>query len=514
MPKSETFNMDCLEYMKKCKDQQFSLLFTDPPYGDSGTGEYTNRDTGRFGPMFEKYHTDLKPKSRVNHASGGNTFGKYGNECQHWDFAPSEEWWNEAWRIADHLFIWGGNYFDLPPSRNFIIWLKPVAEDFSLAQMEYCWVSIPGNSRIIRARSQDKFRFHPCLPAGEKVFFSGEWKNIENVRLGEKNQYGYVSSVTSHIADYVVEIQSEGYITRATGNHPFLILRNNKVYWIEARFIKPDDILLFDLRIQRNFEWKEKTIWQELNTRPKKDISERYMRTENFIWSIVSFGKTLTARFLTVCKYITKMVTKRTIALKISSLSIPLHTSGITLVADLSTEFGKNSAKIVRNGFRLPKIIGIFISRVYAMLDILLEGNVENAQSKRLSRIGVFGLRKVGNVQKIEGEISVYNISIDGVPAFSTQIGESHNTQKPISTFLKPLEWNLKHIDKEKGILDPFMGSGTSRLAAWNMGINYVGIELNETYFQKQEDRFIEHIARGNLYNDEIKVVESEEGLF
>jgi site-specific DNA-methyltransferase (adenine-specific) len=123
-------------------------------------------------------------------------------------------------------------------------------------------------------------------------------------------------------------------------------------------------------------------------------------------------------------------------------------------------------------------------------------------------------LHEVGSVRKIDGKIKVYNLSIDGIPAFSTLIGESHNTQKPVETFLKPLEWNIKHIDKEKGIIDPFMGSGTSRIAAWNMGINYVGIELNKIYFDKQEARFAEHIAKGNLYDNEIKTMESSEGLF
>jgi site-specific DNA-methyltransferase (adenine-specific) len=58
------------------------------------------------------------------------------------------------------------------------------------------------------------------------------------------------------------------------------------------------------------------------------------------------------------------------------------------------------------------------------------------------------------------------------------------------------------------------MGSGTSRIAAWDMGINYVGIELNEVYFNKQEARFLEHVAKGDLYGGETKVIESEEGLF
>jgi hypothetical protein len=39
-------------------------------------------------------------------------------------------------------------------------------------------------------------------------------------------------------------------------------------------------------------------------------------------------------------------------------------------------------------------------------------------------------------------------------------------------------------------------------------------LELNEVYFRKQEVRFAEHIARGSLYGDEVKLAESVEGLF
>jgi hypothetical protein len=47
------------------------------------------------------------------------------------------------------------------------------------------------------------------------------------------------------------------------------------------------------------------------------------------------------------------------------------------------------------------------------------------------------------------------------------------------------------------------------------MGINYVGIELNKVYFDKQEARFSEHIAEGDMFSSsDLKVCESKEGLF
>lgn len=167
MAKSETFNMDCVEFLKSCKDKQFSCAIADPPYssaclgveGNSWKGKY-----GRFGGLFEKYHDDLSVSHNVNHASGGKLFGKYDGEsdAKNWDSEPpSEEFWNELFRVCDWLFIWGGNYFALPPSRNWIVWEKPIPENFSMAMFELCWTSVVGNGKIIKCSSQDKFRFHP-----------------------------------------------------------------------------------------------------------------------------------------------------------------------------------------------------------------------------------------------------------------------------------------------------------------------------------------------------------------
>lgn len=49
-------------------------------------------------------------------------------------------------------------------------------------------------------------------------------------------------------------------------------------------------------------------------------------------------------------------------------------------------------------------------------------------------------------------------------------------------------------------ILDPFLGSGSSRIAAWDAGLDFVGYEINKTYFDKQEERFNRHAAQQNLF--------------
>lgn len=66
--------------------------------------------------------------------------------------------------------------------------------------------------------------------------------------------------------------------------------------------------------------------------------------------------------------------------------------------------------------------------------------------------------------------------------------GESddHPTQKPVTLMKKLIE-----IHSQKGmiILDPFMGSGTTGIAAKALGRNFIGIEIHEPYFKIAEQR-------------------------
>lgn len=67
-----------------------------------------------------------------------------------------------------------------------------------------------------------------------------------------------------------------------------------------------------------------------------------------------------------------------------------------------------------------------------------------------------------------------------------------HPTQKPTELYRWIFENYAKEGDK---ILDTHLGSGSSRIAAYDCGLDFVGYEISEEYFCKQEERFLEHIG-------------------
>ena len=49
-------------------------------------------------------------------------------------------------------------------------------------------------------------------------------------------------------------------------------------------------------------------------------------------------------------------------------------------------------------------------------------------------------------------------------------------------------------------ILDTHLGSGSSRIAAYHLGFDFVGFEIDKTYFDLQEQRFARHTAQMSLF--------------
>lgn len=78
------------------------------------------------------------------------------------------------------------------------------------------------------------------------------------------------------------------------------------------------------------------------------------------------------------------------------------------------------------------------------------------------------------------------------------QVGREHPTQKPVAV----MKWCLSFLSKAETILDPFLGSGTTGVAAVQMGKSFIGIEREPEYFdiackriedaQRQGDFFVE----------------------
>ena len=121
---------DCVEILPTLG--QFDVLITDPPYGISITK--SNRLSKSRG--FEDTGWDDKP--------------------------PSKELINYIINKANQSVIWGGNYFNLPPTRCFLAWDKQ-NEGRDFADLEMAWTNLDKVARIFRMRpmNMDGGKVHP-----------------------------------------------------------------------------------------------------------------------------------------------------------------------------------------------------------------------------------------------------------------------------------------------------------------------------------------------------------------
>ena len=74
-----------------------------------------------------------------------------------------------------------------------------------------------------------------------------------------------------------------------------------------------------------------------------------------------------------------------------------------------------------------------------------------------------------------------------------------HPTQKPISL----MRWCIDQAGNPKTILDPFMGSGTTGVAAIQLGRKFIGIEREPKYFDIACQRIEQAMAQGQLFAPE-----------
>lgn len=128
---------DCMDFMKDVPDGTFDLAIVDPPYGLMDAGMQTGGECGLF---------ESRQFKRSN--------------IQEWDHAPSEEYFKELFRVSKNQIIWGGNYFNLPPCRCFIVWdkLQPF-ENFS--RCEYAWTSFKRPAKIYTQDNRYAGKIHP-----------------------------------------------------------------------------------------------------------------------------------------------------------------------------------------------------------------------------------------------------------------------------------------------------------------------------------------------------------------
>jgi site-specific DNA-methyltransferase (adenine-specific) len=146
----ELLNMDCMEYMKTCKDNEFDLAIVDPPYGIGWDGDNLEDYNSTSCESWKK----RKPK---------------GYEKKDWDKErPSKDYFNEVFRISKDQIIWGGNYFSdyLRPTGSWIVWDKQVVMP-TFSDGELAWCSIKNSVKFARflwagyRKCEETNRIHP-----------------------------------------------------------------------------------------------------------------------------------------------------------------------------------------------------------------------------------------------------------------------------------------------------------------------------------------------------------------
>ncbi len=119
----ELLHIDCMDFMKDCKDNQFDLAIVDVPYGLN----ITKQSLGEGGGTYRK------PK-------------KY--KRGEWDSAaPNKQYWEELFRTSKNQIIWGANHFisKIPfDSSGWIFWDKNNGgSDFADGELAWSSFDIP-----------------------------------------------------------------------------------------------------------------------------------------------------------------------------------------------------------------------------------------------------------------------------------------------------------------------------------------------------------------------------------
>lgn len=185
MPESKIYNMDCLAAMREMPDKAFSLAIVDPPYG------ITSQQKRGIGSRIDK-------TGKMNNWNNG---------------IPTNEYFNELFRISKGQIIWGANNFEgLPRSEYFCIWdKKQTVQNFASA--EYAWVSmsvgIPAKifEYGIHKHNSESNRIHPT----QKPIALYKWLLQNYAKPGDAILDTHLGSGSSRIAAYDMGFYFVGY---------------------------------------------------------------------------------------------------------------------------------------------------------------------------------------------------------------------------------------------------------------------------------------------------------------
>lgn len=177
------YNMDCMEGMKQFPDKYFELAIVDPPYGIN-INHNIGRRKGDKPSDYKKVTWDNEP--------------------------PSQEYFDELFRVSQNQIIWGANHFIELINKNsscWIVWDKLFSEDVSFASVELAWTSFTSVSKRFRLSSQQQYRIHPT----QKPIALYKWLLKNYAKEGDKILDTHVGSASSLIACHQMGFEYVGF---------------------------------------------------------------------------------------------------------------------------------------------------------------------------------------------------------------------------------------------------------------------------------------------------------------
>jgi site-specific DNA-methyltransferase (adenine-specific) len=158
---------DCLELLPLLPAGAVDAVVTDPPYG-------------------------------IRRHMQGGTWAKrnvYIHDGSAWDEKPLDPVRLEATiKAAPKVVIWGGNYFNLPPSRCWLVWSKP-ERNFTMAEAELAWTNIDAPVRVFNWPRIGHRPLHPTQKPVELMAWC-----MDRMKLGEVILDPFAGSGTTALA--------------------------------------------------------------------------------------------------------------------------------------------------------------------------------------------------------------------------------------------------------------------------------------------------------------------------
>lgn len=471
---------DCMDWLDTVEDESVNLWILDPPYNvltgnmknKNGAAVFHSRYTAKVSPSESDLEKGIvTPRFEVAIPwEEKQKLDEYKETCYKW-YCKAHK------KLVDDSFMfifWSMRYlylaYQIFDVNRVIFWQQP--NMISSISGDFCYDITPviivrkGNPRLNKEAGlwdkssilkfakpqgnyvQDKLT-HPCFVAGTKVYVNNEWKNIEDIKIGDITPYGKIQDVMTSKSNDIYTLETELGITKVTGNHPILTVnKEGIIQWKQVQNLTESDLVL-----------------------QRQDITEVIQNQE----SLCTFlsGNTITDQNQKDMIYTILTELKPTIELRTLNLSNMDYTAYIIIEQKKDTNYVVN----VNENFQQPMNIGTEVEDTYK----------DRVKSVYCKPVKILNLKKE---EMQEGEsIDVYNLAVKNNNFYDVQnIGIVHNCQKP-RKLLEHLVW-LSDADHEGNVIGDFFAGSGSLLRAVN-NADVILCDKNDEYYDKFFDIYV-----------------------